>query len=231
MTEKKVALDYYTDVLCIWAYIGHRRVEELVSTFGNQLQINTHYCSVFSNALVKLEKNWAAYGGLRGYANHVQDVIQGFSHVEVGERVWHEVRPFSSAPAHLFLKSLEVIEGRENASAQTYFEKPSVKAAWELRKAFFVTEQDISEPKVHNKICETLSIDYQQITTPEIVASAAALLAQDMDLARAQEVKGSPTFIMDGGRQKLFGNVGFRVIEANVKELLNKGTVNDASWC
>jgi hypothetical protein len=34
-----------------------------------------------------LERNWKAKGGLEGYANHVQDVIQGFPHVEVGKRV------------------------------------------------------------------------------------------------------------------------------------------------
>lgn len=230
MTEQ-VVIDYYTDILCIWAYISHRRVEELFSSFGNQIKINTHYCSVFSNAIVKLEKNWASKGGIAGYANHVQAVIEEFPHVEVSSRVWNEVRPFSSAPCHLFLKAVEVAEDGKKNVDQIYLEKPSVRAAWALRKAFFVAEQDISDSKVQQQICETLAIDYEQIIEPETLARAAALLVQDMDQSKEQDVKGSPTFIMNSGRQKLFGNVGFRVLEANVRELLTKGKVDDASWC
>ncbi len=230
MTEQ-VVIDYYTDILCIWAYIGHRRVEELVSKFDNQIKINTHYCSVFSDAIGKLEKNWASRDGIAGYAHHVQDVIDEFPHVEVGSKVWSTVRPFSSAPCHLFLKAVEVAEAEKQDVGQAYLDKPSVRAAWELRKAFFVAEQDISEATVQQQVCETLAIDYEQIIAPKTLAHAAALLVQDMDQSKEQNVQGSPTFIMNSGRQKLFGNVGFRVLEANIRELLSKGKVDDASWC
>ena len=41
----------------------------------------------------------------------------------------------------------------------------------------------------------------------------------------------SPTFIMNEGRQKLFGNVGYRGLEANVGELLRSAPEDEASWC
>jgi predicted DsbA family dithiol-disulfide isomerase len=44
-------------------------------------------------------------------------------------------------------------------------------------------------------------------------------------------VQGSPTIILNEGRQKLFGNVGYDVIEANVLELLRSPAVGAASWC
>lgn len=51
---------------------------------------------------------------------------------------------------------------------------------------------------------------------------------QDADKAR---IEGSPTFILNEGRQKLYGNVGFRVIEANIRELLRDPGSDQASWC
>jgi hypothetical protein len=51
-----------------------------------------------------------------------------------------------------------------------------------------------------------------------------------MELKEENKLEGSPSFILNEGRQKLFGNVGYRIIEANVAELLeNQG--NQASWC
>ena len=40
----------------------------------------------------------------------------------------------------------------------------------------------------------------------------------------------SPSLVMNEGRQHLNGNVGYRVIEANVHELLRK-PVDEMSWC
>ncbi len=36
---------------------------------------------------------------------------------------------------------------------------------------------------------------------------------------------------MNHGRQKLFGNVGYRLLEANVEELLRGASPSEASWC
>ena len=43
-------------------------------------------------------------------------------------------------------------------------------------------------------------------------------------------IDGSPTYILNEGRQKLYGNVGYRVIEANIQELL-ADPGERASWC
>jgi hypothetical protein len=44
-------------------------------------------------------------------------------------------------------------------------------------------------------------------------------------------IEGSPSLVLNEGRQKLYGNVGFRVIEANVQGLLHAAGPEDASWC
>jgi predicted DsbA family dithiol-disulfide isomerase len=45
-------------------------------------------------------------------------------------------------------------------------------------------------------------------------------------------VQGSPTYVFNDGRQLLYGNVGYRIIEANVRELLSAPPAEGApSWC
>ena len=44
-------------------------------------------------------------------------------------------------------------------------------------------------------------------------------------------IEGSPSFVVNDGRQKLYGDVGFRIIEANMQELLRVPGGDQASWC
>ena len=50
--------------------------------------------------------------------------------------------------------------------------------------------------------------------------AAHAALCEDLDLARQHSIQASPTLLFNEGRQRLTGNVGYRSIEANVRELL-----------
>jgi protein-disulfide isomerase len=52
----------------------------------------------------------------------------------------------------------------------------------------------------------------------------------DYQEAKKLSLKGSPSYIIDNGRQTLYGNVGYRVLLANVEELLNNPQ-EEASWC
>lgn len=44
-------------------------------------------------------------------------------------------------------------------------------------------------------------------------------------------IEGSPSLVLNDGRQKLYGNVGFRLIDANIQELFREPRADDASWC
>jgi len=43
-------------------------------------------------------------------------------------------------------------------------------------------------------------------------------------------VEASPGFVLNEGRQVLFGNVGYRVLEANMRELIREPAAGAASW-
>jgi predicted DsbA family dithiol-disulfide isomerase len=63
-----------------------------------------------------------------------------------------------------------------------------------------------------------------------ILGDKNAALSRDFELAKEHNVTVSPTLIFNEGRQRLNGNVGYRVIEANIRELLHNPP-DEQSWC
>jgi hypothetical protein len=61
--------------------------------------------------------------------------------------------------------------------------------------------------------------------------AAFARLAGDYQDADKIRIEGSPSFVLNERRQKLYGNVGFHLIEANIQELLLAPRTDEASWC
>jgi predicted DsbA family dithiol-disulfide isomerase len=223
-----IEISYYSDVLCIWAYVAERRLEELVAAFGEQISIETRYCSVFPDAWGKIEKK----GGFEAFNRHLQEVAGRFPHIVVRDDVWLAARPRTSASTHLFLKAVELIERAHDDVKKPlpYLDRLSTRAAREMRLAFFAEAQDISDWQVHRDIAARIGVDYDDVDRKIRSSEAVAQLAVDYDLCQRNRIEGSPTFLMNDGRQKLFGNVGYRLLEANVQELL-RAPKDEASWC
>jgi predicted DsbA family dithiol-disulfide isomerase len=230
----KVQLSYYSDVLCIWAYIAERRLRELVETFGERISIDVCYCSVFPDAWGKIEQKWSESGGFAGFNRHLREVAEKFPHIEVNERLWLDSRPRTSASAHLFLKAVEAVEQSRRGVPPAdipYLDRLSTQAAWSLRRAFFASAKDVSDWRIHEEISDEIGVDFRTVEEKIRSSEAVLRLATDYERSQSQKVEGSPTFIMNNGRQKLFGNIGYRLLEANVQELLRNPRADEASWC
>jgi len=229
-----VTIQFHTDLLCIWAYVAERRVSELVQAFGDKIEIDPRFCSVFPDAHSKIEQNWKDRGGYEGFNRHLNEVAAKFPHVTVHDRLWLDTRPRTSASAHMFVKAIEAIEkDPQSGDSGTipYLDRLSTRAASALRIAFFAQARDISDWHVHRDIASQIGMDYDTIQDRILSSEAVAALAADMNQAQAQGITGSPTFVMNGGRQRLFGNVGYRLLEANVQEFLRSDPGGEASWC
>ena len=229
---QKIEICTYSDVLCVWAYVAERRLEELAENFGDRISINARFCSVFPDAWGKIEKNWRARGGLEGFNRHLRDVAQQYPHITMHDDVWLTARPRTSFSPHVFLKAIALVErDTQEAEPLPYLERLSTRAARETRLAFFAEAKDISDWHVHKDIATGLGIDYDQVDKTIKSSEAVAAVAADYDIAQKHGIQGSPTVLMNEGRQKLFGNVGYRLLEANVQELLRRKPENEASWC
>jgi len=106
----------------------------------------------------------------------------------------------------------------------------SIDMALQFRKAFFVNLLDISDLDVLADIVKASDLNDQLINTSIQNGSAMAALMHDYQKSKQQNIKGSPSYVMDDGRQTLYGNVGYRVLFANIEELL-KNPDDEASWC
>ena len=222
-----IRIFYFSDVLCIWAYIAQIRLDELKATFQEQIEIEPHFVSVFGNAYEKLETRWRDRGGFQGYGNHIQEVAKKFDHITLHPDVWTKVLPSSSTSCHLFLHAIQLLElkGLVEQDQQVF-----QKATWAFREAFFTQLANISDRKVQFAIAEDLGLPIAAIQSQIDSGEAYAQLSKDFDLVKEHSVTVSPTLIFNEGRQRLNGNVGYRVIEANIRELLHNPPA-EQSWC
>jgi len=137
-----IRISYFSDVLCVWAYIAQIRLDELHTTFQNKIAIEPHFVSVFGNTREKLENRWRDKGGFNGYSNHVQEVTKKFSHVTIHPDIWTQVIPPSSTSCHLFLHAIQLLERKEIVQPS---EKVFEKATWAFREAFFTKLANVSD--------------------------------------------------------------------------------------
>ena len=125
-------------------------------------------------------------------------------------------------PAQQFFKDVE--------GGDQYIQRVTERAALLARQAFFCEARDISHRDVLLEIAEQAQLNLTPLQQALADGSAMAGLSDDLRSAGEQGVKGSPTWVLNEGRQVLYGNVGYRVMEANVTELL-ENPEDRASWC
>lgn len=219
MSTNSVNIQYFSDVLCAWAYVGQARLNELEEHFGDQVVTDSHFMTVFGDARGKLEGRWKDRGGLEAYAEHVRAVVDRFDHVTIHPDTWAKVAPNSSLTCHLFLAAVKLHDAEKFRQA-----------AWALRLAFFRDAIDISSRKAQLEVAESVGLSVPKLEELLYSGKAHAELSRGLDLAKQYGVDVSPTFVFNEGRQRLNGNVGYRVIEANVTELLRMPEESQ-SWC
>jgi predicted DsbA family dithiol-disulfide isomerase len=101
---------------------------------------------------------------------------------------------------------------------------------WRCRLGFFRDLQDIADRGQQEAIAADIGLPIAGIRRQIDSGAAHAALCADFDAKERYLIEGSPTFLLHEGRQKLYGNVGYRIIEANIQELL-ADPGERASWC
>ncbi|MCP3986268.1 MAG: disulfide bond formation protein DsbA [bacterium] len=221
----RIQITHFSDALCVWAYLAQVRCEELHERFPDQISMDYRFLSVFGDVRGKLDRQWSNRGGLEGYAAHVQEIGASFDHVELHPRVWLEATPASSMPAHLYLCAVRLLEARGEFGGGAL-----EGAARSLRQAFFEEAAELGGQAALLGQAERAGLARAPIEAVLDGGEACAALSGDIELAQASGVRVSPTLSLNEDRQRLTGNVGYRVIEANVRELLER-PAPEGSWC
>jgi predicted DsbA family dithiol-disulfide isomerase len=225
----KVQVTYFSDVLCIWAYVAQARLDETVSVFGADVSIDHKFVSVFGDARTKIATAWKDRGGAEGYNSQVLGIAARFPHVQVDPRVWIDVQPASSWSPHLFLSAL--LESERDRTPDALVSPLAASVMWAFRRGFFAEGRDIGRFDVQADLARPFGVDLADVERRIADGTAYARLVANQQDAERLKLEGSPTFVLNEGRQKLYGNVGFRIIEANIRELLREPNPDSASWC
>ena len=218
-----IRIQHYSDILCVWAYVSQVRLSELEAEFPDEVAIDHHWLQVFGDVSAKMYANWRDKGGSAAYGEHVRAIVERFGHVPVHPGIWQRHVPTSSMPAHLLLCAVRLLDAAESRNR-------CAGVAATVRTAFFRDLVDVSYWPALLTIAEQCGLPVRRIEAFVESGAAYAALASDLELARDNNVRASPTLIFNEGRQRLTGNVGYRVIEANVRELL-QAPGGAQSWC
>lgn len=231
----KVTIEIFTDVLCIWAYIAQVRCDQLRRDFGAQVALHYRYIPIFGAAEQRIQKGWRDRGGPAGFNRHLQEVAGAWEHIALHRRVWLDDAPASCVPAHLYLKACQLLEqdGRIADGPRAEYEGRTLceEYAWRVRYAFFARNENIARFSVLEGIARELGLPLDPLRGLLTDGRAHAALHGDSEMRDRYLVPGSPTLVFNEGRQRLYGNVGYRIIEANIRELLKNPQHGGASWC
>jgi predicted DsbA family dithiol-disulfide isomerase len=222
-----ISIRHFSDVLCVWAYIAQIRVAELRANFPGEVALDYRYFSVFGDVKTKMATQWSERGGLAGYARHVQEVAAQFDHVRLHPDAWTKNTPTSSLPAHLFLCATRLLDAQDSSGGRS---DSLLRLDSAIRTAFFAENIDISRNDELFAIVENTLRSADQVNRLLESGEAHAALTQDLKEAADIGVRSSPTLTFNEGRQTLAGNVGYRVLEANIRELLHT-PADQLSWC
>jgi predicted DsbA family dithiol-disulfide isomerase len=227
-------ISYVSDVLCIWAYVAEVRLDEVRKEFGSSVELEYRFIPIFGATRHRIAEGRKDRGGYAGFGEHVRKVAEGFPHVTVNARVWSEVAPTTSSAAHEILCAARLLtqQGvidsarRGDLGGRTLFEE----ATWQIRSAFFEHARDISNRQVLLDVLRQVGLPTDAIEAKLSSGEAMAEMCRDIELRDENKIEGSPTYYLNQGRQKLYGNVGYRVVSANLRELLEQPE-RQASWC
>lgn len=220
VSESGVVIDYYSDILCVWAWIAQPRLDELEKQWQGHITVRHHFVDVFGDCEKKIPQSWGAEDGYEKFGEHVQHSAQPFELATVHPDLWQTIRPRSSAPAHLLLRAAALVQS----------EQMLARLALRIRRAFFCQALDVSSLDVLLELATEEGADTGRLQRAVYDGSAIAALMTDLRQASDLGVRGSPTWILNSGRQVLYGNVGYRILNANIEELLNN-PADEASWC
>lgn len=230
MPSERLPIIYFSDVLCVWAYAAQARLDELYRKLGDRVSIEYRFLNIYGDVQRRILERGEGSDPRAHYARGIHAVAKRFAHTKIHPDVFTKVVPRTGNQAHAVLGAVREL------IAQGEIDDPAgdriASLSRRIRLAFFEEAQDVGATDVLLRILSEEGVPTAPVERSLRDGTALAELGRDLLTSDAMKVEGSPTYVLDGGREKLFGNVGYRIIEANVTELLgSRGGSHGASWC
>lgn len=215
-SPRRLSFEYWSDPLCIWAYVAQPRLDRVLAHHGDSLDVRYHIVPVFGSLPWRFREGpWSA-GGVAGRVAATARVAAQFGHDGITGAVWRDDCPASSWAPGIAIKSVFALEARGDAP-----EGSGAAYQWALRRAFFEDNRNVARRSVQFEVAEALSVSRSAIEALRDDGTGLALLWEDDQRRTETRIQGSPTYVFDGGRARLYGNFKERVLRSTIDELLD----------
>lgn len=204
--------DYWTDPLCVWAFVAQRRLEEILAAHP-RLRVRHRVVPVFGSVPWRFREGAWAVPGPEGRAAATRRIGEGCGWTLTG-RVWLDDPPASSWSA-----GAAVVAAFDLAEEGTIPLAQAEAFQWELRRAFFVENLNTARRAVQLSVAEAVDLPRTPLVARLDDGRAIASLWEHHREREANHIQGSPTWVFDGGRAMLYGNVSHQVLAATVEQL------------
>lgn len=220
-----IPISYWTDPLCIWAFVAEAKVERITSEFGARIRLEHRVIPVFGSVPWRFSHGPWKNEGVDGRVAATRRIAAEHGRPEITGEVWRRAAPTSSWAAGAALKAVFAAAAHGEIA-------PDLAPGYQLRmrERFFVAEENVCERRVQLAIAEELSIPRASIERRLDDGSALAGLWEDFNDKEHMKLLGSPSWVFDDGRAQLYGNVGWGVLRATVEELV-RGAAPGCSVC
>ncbi len=213
---RKLTVEYWSDPLCIWAYVAQPKLDRVLERWGDRLDVHYHIVPVFGSLPWRFREGSWKESGVEGRVASTARVAKQFGFDNISGEVWRDECPASSWAPGIAIKSVFALEERGDFA-------PGSGAAyqWALRRAFFEDNRNVARRSVQFEVAEAMGIDRAPIERFRDDGTGIALLWEDDQKRNESRIQGSPTYVFDGGLAQLFGNFKERVLQSTIGELLD----------
>lgn len=214
-TTSRLEFSYWSDPLCIWAFIAQSKLERILDEFGGRLVVDYRIVPVFGSVRWRFRDGPWAKEGLDGRVAATRRIAEHAGRTDVAGECWRRAAPSSSWVPAAAIKAVFAMEQVAECA-------PGSGAHYQrsLRERFFVLEENVAHREVQLAVAEALGIPRLALQRRLDDGSAFAAVWEDHIEKERLRIQGSPTYVFDGGRAMLYGNFDYCVLRSTVEEFL-----------
>ena len=213
--DSTLTFQYWSDPMCIWAFVGQSKLDRILEEWGERVEVDYRITPVFGSVPWRFREGGWSDGGPEERREKTCELARQHGIEDVEGEVWIDSEPHSSwacgAAAKAVFQMEEAGEADPGAGAQYL---------WEMREHFYRRDRNICHRDEQLAIADELGIDTDALARRLDDGSALAGLWEDENQRDELGVRGSPTYVFEGGRAVLYGNFPFAVLHSVVEELL-----------
>lgn len=83
MTLSRIRIHYFTDVLCVWAYLAQVRLDELIKQHSANIEISYHFMPIFACTEHRIGEGWKNKGGYPAFGKYTHQVCADYPYLKM----------------------------------------------------------------------------------------------------------------------------------------------------